>query len=243
MKWRFIYRGLKSRYRDERTELDALIESLSPEQVAVDVGANKGGYLWSLSRAVSNGRVVAFEPQPVLAQYLREACLAAGLSNVTIEEMGCSIKSDFMKLAIPGNGEHSPGASFEIAVSRREDCRFIEVPVVTLDDYFSNEKARIGALKIDVEGHELAVLQGASELIKKHRPTIVCECEQRHMSKGCIQDVIDFIQSLNYTCFLVTRRRCIPASEFDPKKHQKQVGERYWDAKDYFNNFVFKPSR
>lgn len=241
MKWHFIYRGLKARYRDQSAELRALTEALSPDQIAIDVGANKGSYLWSLSRSVPNGRVVAFEPQPVLVKYLRDACRAVGLNNVTIEGMGCSNESSSLMLAIPGGGESSPGASFAPAVSSREDCRFIEVPVVTLDEYFMNEKTKIGALKIDVEGHELAVLEGASKLITAHRPTIVCECEQRHMGEGRVQDVIDFVQSKNYQGFFVAKNKYVPVSEFDSARHQKQIGDRFWDAHDYYNNFVFKP--
>ena len=241
MKWRFIYRGLKALYRDQRTELRSLVEALSPDQTVIDVGANKGSYLWALSRAVPRGRVVAFEPQPILVKYLRDACSLAGLNNVTVVSGGVSSAAGTLKLAIPGTGESSPGASFEEVVSSREDCRFIEVPVVTLDDYFKDENTKIGALKVDVEGHELAVLKGASHLIKKHRPTIVCECEQRHMSEGRVQDVIDFIESMHYTGYLVTRNGVVPASKFNPLLHQRQAGERFWDAHDYFNNFIFKP--
>ena len=242
MKWRFIYRGLKARYRDQRTELRSLVESLSPDETVIDVGANKGSYFWALSRAVPKGRVVAFEPQPVLVEYLREACSLAGLSNVTIVSGGVSNAAGTLKLAIPGTGESSPGASFEAAVSSREDCRFIEVPVVTLDDFFKDEGARIGALKVDVEGHELAVLKGASNIIKQHRPTIVCECEQRHLTEGRVEDVINFIESMGYTGYLVTKGGVIPASEFDPLLHQSQAGDRFWDAHDYLNNFIFKPA-
>ena len=243
MKWRFIYRGLKARYRDQRTELRSLVEALSPDETVIDVGANKGSYLWALSRAVPRGRVVAFEPQPILVKYLLEACSLAGLHNVTVVSGGVSSASGTLKLAIPGKGESSPGASFEAAVSSREDCRFIEVPVVTLDDYFKTEGARIGALKVDVEGHELAVLKGASNLIKKHRPTIVCECEQRHMNEGRVEDVINFIESMGYTGYLVKKGGVIPASEFNPLLHQRQTGDRFWDAPDYLNNFIFKPSK
>ena len=85
MKWRFIYRGLKARYRDQRLELRALTQTLRSTDIAIDVGANKGSYLWSLSKAVPRGRVVAFEPQPLLADYLRQACQRAGLTNVQVE--------------------------------------------------------------------------------------------------------------------------------------------------------------
>jgi FkbM family methyltransferase len=246
MKWRFVYRGLKARYRNQRTELRSLIDVLSPDHIAIDVGANKGSYLWSLSRAVPKGRVVAFEPQPVLINYLRQACSAAGLNNITIVGAGVSNVAGSLTLAIPpcvDDSNSSPGASFETAVSQRENCQFIDVPMVTLDDYFINEKARIGALKIDVEGHELSVLNGAINLIKKHRPTIVCECEQRHLSNGAVKNVIDFIQSQHYMGFLITNKGLIPALDFDPSVHQKHMGERYWDKDDYYNNFVFKPMK
>jgi FkbM family methyltransferase len=241
MQWRFLYRGLKTRYRDQRAELGALLAALSPEQIAVDVGANKGGYLWALSRAVPRGRVVAFEPQPVLADYLRQACRSAGLRNVVIEAAGVSARSGKLLLAVPGGGASSPGASFEPAVAERESCRTIEVATVSLDDYFADEKSKIGAIKIDVEGHELSVLKGAVRLIAAHRPTILCECEQRHLSEGSVGAVLDFVRAQNYDGFFIDRSRLRPLSEFDPAIHQKQDGERFWDAAHYCNNFIFKP--
>jgi hypothetical protein len=41
---------------------------------------------------------------------------------------------------------------------------------------------------------------------------------------------------------LIARKNLLPISEFDPVIHQRQVGERYWDQPDYFNNFVFFPN-
>lgn len=241
MKWRFIYRGIKARYRDQRPELIALTESLLPNQIAIDVGANKGSYLWSLSRALPKGRVFAFEPQPILAKYLEEACPAAGLNNVKIIEAGCSRNTGALMLAIPGKKDSSPGASFEKAIALREECRFMKVKTFSLDDYFSSERSKIKALKIDVEGHELSTLIGATQLIKKNKPTIVCECEQRHITSGSVKDVFDFILSMNYEGYFSDHKSLRSLSEFRLEKHQQQTGERYWDAPNYFNNFIFKP--
>ena len=74
---RFLYRGLRARLRDERAEIAALTGAIRPGDVAVDVGAHKGSFLPSLSWAAGPGKVVAFEPQPVLAEYLFRACRAA----------------------------------------------------------------------------------------------------------------------------------------------------------------------
>ena len=72
MKWRFIYRGLRARFRDQNLEITALINHLKEDDVAIDVGANKGSYLWALSKAVPRGKVIAFEPQQKLCDYLRK---------------------------------------------------------------------------------------------------------------------------------------------------------------------------
>ena len=240
VKWRFIYRGLRARYRDQRSELKALISALRPDDTAIDVGANKGSYLWSLSHAVPNGRVVAFEPQPLLFDYLRRACRSAGLKNVVVEGAGVSAKSGHLTLAIPGTRDSSPGASFEEAVRQREACRTVDVPTYSLDDYFSSERQRIGAIKIDVEGHELAVLEGAREILARHAPLVVCECESRHMTHGNVGSVIKFFRDQSYDGVFVCGLTLIPVTEFDPAMHQREEGERFWDASGYCNNFILK---
>lgn len=237
-KIKFLYRGFKAQYRDQRTEIRSLVSNLAQDDIAIDVGANKGAYIRALSQAVPRGRVVAFEPQPALADYLRQICIEVGLDNVTVECAGVSSRLGEMTLYIPGGGDTSPGASLETAIEAREACRHIQVPVLTLDNYFASQTQHIGALKIDVEGHELKVIQGAVGLIRQHAPTIVLECENRHLSSGTVNDVIDFVRSLDYDGYFVQRHALVPLSVFNLEFHQPTAGERYWDAPDYCNNFV-----
>jgi FkbM family methyltransferase len=241
MDLRFIYRGFKARYRDQRLEIKNLLKNLKQDSIAIDVGSNKGSYLWSLSKEVPLGRVIAFEPQPILAKYLVNACIKTNLKNVLVENYGVSSKSGVFSLAIPGKNLTSPGASFEKAVFERENCKFIKIKTITLDNYFKSEKKHIGALKIDVEGHEMSVLIGAKKIINLHKPIILCESEQRHLTKGKVKDVLNFIEALGYDGYLIAKDSLIPVKDFLPDIHQKQVGERYWDNPDYFNNFIFKP--
>ena len=242
---RFIYRGLKAQYRDQKFEIKSIRQALKADDIAVDVGCNKGSYLWAMTRAVPKGRVIAFEPQPVLVDYLRQACARSGLRNVTIEGAGVSNVGGTLRLAIPGRGKTSPGASFEPSVAAREACRFIDVPTYSLDSYFS-ERAflafqRIGAIKIDVEGHEMSVLAGAREILETHRPLVVCESEQRHLTQGTVNDLFALFRDLGYQGYFFRQGVEIPVERFDPGIHQKQIGERFWNAKDYCNNFVFHP--
>lgn len=238
---RFIYRGLKSRYRDHRSEMGALVSALGQGDVAVDVGANKGSFTFSLARAVPKGLVFAFEPQLILADYLKIATRSARLSNVVVEAVGVSDKAGAMNLSIPGDGESSPGATLESHLSTVEQCRVLTVPVTTLDEYFKDQPRRIGAIKIDVEGHEMSVLRGGEKTLCAHKPVIVCEIERRHVSHGNVETVLDYFRSIEYDGFFVHRSSLIPISQFDPAKHQPEDGERFWDRKDYCNNFVMRP--
>jgi FkbM family methyltransferase len=240
MQFRFLWRGLKAYYRDQRCELRALMQGLQPTDIAVDVGANKGSYLWALSRAVPQGRVVAFEPQPGLVEYLRVA--VASLKNVCIEPLGVSDHPGRLVLAIPGNKVGSPGASFESHIREQNDAGIVEVAVITLDEYFANEQQRIGAIKIDVEGHELAVLRGARETIRRHAPAIVVECEGRSVTGGDVRVLFDELAQLNYRGEFIHRQRLKPLAQFDTAVHQPRQGKRYWDHPDYCNNFVFRPA-
>lgn len=242
MQFRFLWRGLKAYYRDQRCELRALMQDLQPTDVAVDVGANKGSYLWALSRAVPQGRVVAFEPQPSLVEYLREAVVANGLKNVCIEPCGVSDRPGRLVLAIPGNKIGSPGASFEAHIRSQHGAGTIEVGVITLDEYFANGRQRIGAIKIDVEGHELAVLRGAREIIRRHAPAIVVECEGRSVTGGDVRVLFEELAQLNYRGEFIHRQRLKPLGQFDVAVHQPRQGNRYWDHPDYCNNFVFRPA-
>jgi FkbM family methyltransferase len=239
MKARFIWRALRARFRDQRTEIRTLVEACGPHDVAVDVGANKGSYLFWLSGAVPYGRVVAFEPQRALAEYLRRTISALNLKNVTVESTAVSDHAGTMTMHIPGAG-NSPGASLERAVIVHEACRDIEVPAVTLDEYFKETKARIAAMKVDVEGHELSVFKGGQEILRRHSPVLVFECENRHVSGGNVFTVLDYLRSYGYNGWFICEGKLKPISTFDPAIHQCQRGERFWHQKWYCNNFVMR---
>ena len=117
VKPRFLYRAMKARFRDQGAEIRALLRELSPGDVAVDVGANKGAYLYWMRRAVGpEGSVFAFEPQPGLARYLEAVSARMRWRNVVVRECALSDAAGQRTLHVPG-WENSPGASLEQAVA------------------------------------------------------------------------------------------------------------------------------
>ena len=240
MNLRFIYRNLKARFRDQHQEIKALRAHIRPGDVVVDCGANKGSYVWTLSRAVGrHGKVIAFEPQRKLAGYLRQMVSSCAMTNVHVEEKGISDHSGRMQLLVPG-GDTSPSASLEQSLMQRESCATYPVEVVTLDEYFAKREHKINAIKIDVEGHEFSVLQGARKILEQDAPLLVFECEQRHLSGTSVGEILAWLRAIGYDGWFIRCGKLLPISEFDIEQHQKRQGERFWDAPDYCNNFIMK---
>jgi hypothetical protein len=114
---RFRVRALKA-LRDLRTEFVAIWRHLRPGDIACDIGANKGSFIYWLSWWVGDGRVVAFEPQFELARYLQRLCRIIGLGNVTVEAKAVYSHSGDRDLFVPEG--HGPGASLQHKRQRAE---------------------------------------------------------------------------------------------------------------------------
>lgn len=137
-----------------------------------DVGANIGLETLELAAAAGpGGRVIAFEPHPKTAARLAQNLAANGIDNVEIEQRAVADRSGTIIL-------HEAAEATRHSATIRPDNwrRSFEVPVTTLDQLWSARgRPTVGAIKIDVEGGEFAVLRGASELIARDSPPILLE--------------------------------------------------------------------
>lgn len=150
-----------------------LLKILSdPTTLAIDVGANAGDYAHWLARH-SRG-CVAFEPNPELAQLVEQKY---GRTGVRVFAYALSDHSGQATLRVPVvNGrECSALATVEPANTVGDmPMREVVVPLRRLDDL---ELETVGIIKVDAEGHELAVLGGAQDLIACDRPNVMIEVE------------------------------------------------------------------
>ena len=138
------------------------------------------------------------------------------LKNVRLQEYALSDHDGEIGMILPIiNSAKKQGLSHVINDSSKEDGEIFKVPVKQLDNIaeLTNTDKRITAIKIDVEGHELSVLKGAVELIKKNSPIIYCELwpgDQRNM-------MFDFMKSLNYTPKVIENKKL---TDFNSHKTQ-----------------------
>ena len=89
-----------------------------------------------------------------------------------------------------------------------------------------------------------ALRSGGVALTGRDKPLLVLECEGPHMPAGkTVQQFIALVVSLGYTATgAMLGRAESPAANFRNELHQKRAGKRFWDAKDCYNNFIFRPT-
>lgn len=153
-------------------ELARLPEWVPPGRPAMDVGASRGVYTWFLRRLAPE--VHAVEPNPRLA-----ARLVRAFPDVRVHAVALSDREGTARLRVPRLGR-TPAEGWATLEARadfpglgRAEVEEIEVPVTTLDRL---ALADVGFLKIDVEGHEAALLHGGMETLRRCRPVILLEC-------------------------------------------------------------------
>ena len=232
----FAFRALRARLLDERIELGLIEQHVRPTDTVCDIGANKGSFVFWLSRWCRDGQVIAFEPQPVFANLLGRLTASLGLDNVKVEQKAVFSRAGHADLFVPEG--QLPSASLVAKVAGSGSFETISVPMVRLDDYFDQAR-RIALMKVDVEGAEFEVFKGAERILREQSPLLIFECENRHLQGVTMTDIFAYLNTLGYTGHFVNGHRLLPVSQFDPATHQRQDGEWFWKAKDYCNNFVF----
>lgn len=153
----------------EDREAAELCNYVQPGTWVFDVGANIG--LTSLEFARRAEQVLAFEPNPPTADRLEHNLAANDFANVTIRRTAVGAEAGTITFH-----ESAQATLSSATIVPPELVRSFEVPVTTLDsEWNAAGRPRVSALKIDVEGGELDVLRGASELLASERPAILLE--------------------------------------------------------------------
>lgn len=146
-----------------------LRERVRPGAVCLDVGANVGVYVLQFAHwSRPDGRVVAFEPNPGARAVLERHVAYNGLAGrVTVVPAAAGAEPGTATLYAADADGMSRLAEPNAALAAQAVP--VTVPVVTLDGYCEAERLTPDWLLIDVEGFEIAVLQGARGLIEKRR--------------------------------------------------------------------------
>ena len=222
-----LKRALKNNYEKELK----LIESFgNKKKNAVDVGVYRGVYSYKLSKHFK--KVYSYEPNPLLYPYLKKN-LEQIIENMILSNFALSDKTGNINLRIPKRSKSifkkNIEELYQLGCATIHDQNLFKefdtfiVKKEKLDNLLQEEQ--IGFIKIDVEGHETEVIKGSIELIKKQKPILLIEIEERH-SKKPVLDTIKFINSLGYKSYYFEDEKLISTGNL--KNFKKN------------NNYLFK---
>jgi len=226
------YRARKEAFRGE-PELHLLPFLVDRRREALDIGANKGIYSFFLARLCP--RVHAFEPHPKLFPILK----AAAAANVTCHNIALSDETGTGELRLQ-RGRHGyysnmGGSLSAVKVPDSVEFKTVKVETRRLDDMgLSN----IGFVKIDVEGYEMAVLQGGREILRRERPVLLVELEEMH-TKRTLPEMIAEVEALGFRCMALANGVLTTAEAFDVDRFHRRPRNGSGDT--YTRNFIFLP--
>ena len=156
----------------------------------IDIGANIGTTSISLSRSVGeSGKVFSFEPQQLMAQCLSANVLINNRRNIEVFTLAVSSKSGWVYLDSDELGAKGRYGSVGVGDNGHR------VKAINLNEFEIKDCAFI---KIDVEGHEWEVIQGADSFLKLHKPVVYFEAKKELAGT---REVIKWFMNNGWDCY------------------------------------------
>ena len=188
----FIGKAIEKYGEFSELEVAVLLQLCKPGDIVVDAGANIGALTLPIARKVGNGgRVHAFEPQRIVFQSLCANMALNSMDNVECHHVALSAQEGVVLL--PDIRYDRSGNFGGVDIQKFQSGH--KVRAARLDDVL--DIPRLNLLKIDVEGMEQDVINGARSLIGTHKPLLYVENDRREKS----QALIELIWWLGYQLF------------------------------------------
>ena len=192
----------------ESTQIEGLTSYLKTKGrsgVMLDIGANIGVY--SVAFAPFFQKIYSFEANPVTFKLFDANLHLSAIDNVQPLNIALSNQAGSGTIYVPKNGNlgwasmvvgHHPAAVDEVVIQKD-----------TLDGVLAKldvQPSQVRLIKMDVEGHELSVLEGARETLSRHKPDILCEV----LTSEAGAPVLSFLKEIGYSRFRTFKRVISP---------------------------------
>jgi len=160
--------------------------SKTDDGVFIDMGANAGYFTLLGSKYVgSHGKVIAFEPIPKNVNIILAHLDANDINNTIVETKIVSNTNGTLDFTIEENNANSHISDIDISHAAMSTAEVIKIKTVRLDDYVKEKKIQPKVIKIDVEGAELDVLNGALETLRKYKPFCIVSTHSKQLHDNC----------------------------------------------------------
>jgi len=172
-------------------EIDFFDGILTESSNVIDVGANIGTHTIFFAKKCNKGNVIAIEPQIYIFEMLAANILINGCYNVIPVNAGAASEPGAIKMVNidPFQGEKVNYGEFKLNSGAKKG---VNTNLIALDSYVDLEPFTL--IKLDVEGYEVDVLNGATNLLEKHKPFLYIEFN----NKGGNDPLLEKIYELDY---------------------------------------------
>jgi FkbM family methyltransferase len=185
-------RGLN---REDRV-ISHLRRLLRPGDAMLDIGANCGAMCFAAAECVGpSGRVIAFEPSPIMGALLEDNVAGNPSAAITVERV--AVGAEAGTLAFRAVPERSGYSSLRTANCPAEELHQVEV--IALDDWL-DRLPQVRLIKLDIEGAELLALRGGGKLIERDRPHLILEVDDAFLRElgGSASELCDLLGEYGY---------------------------------------------
>jgi FkbM family methyltransferase len=189
-------------------------------RVIADVGANQGLFTLFATALSSSVRVHAFEPSPVLFRALvRNVRLNRLGDRVVASPLAVSDAESSVSFVVPRTQYSSNGHLADTGDAPRGDERTIAIDAVTLDAALAHVADEVDLVKIDVEGAEARVLEGARKILESSRPAVIVEV----VDGRAAPKIETVLRSVDYEFFWLTQRGPVQLASLlpDPARRER----------------------
>jgi len=176
----------------EITQTKLIKNLVKKGDVALDIGAHIGYYTLLLAKLVGKrGEVIGFEPDQDNFQLLKKNVMVNGYTNTILESNAVSNTVGAVTLY------RSALSSAKGKLHNSDNCEPIQVDAVTLDRYFAGYERGIDFIKMDAEGAEASILQGADSVLRKNQHMKIITEFSTTMITSCGDDPDEFLRTLS----------------------------------------------
>lgn len=211
--------------KDDDETLSYFLNLIRKEATVLDIGTHEDYLNAMLKMAKRTAKLVAFETDPGIYNYLSEKKETFHLKNVTIEQLALSEETEkvfpnysALKIKSDVAGSLKTGMNGETKKT---------VGVKMLNNYCTASNIEPELLKITAEGNELSILTSISDLLKKFNPKILIRCDERHAGREKIFQTFRLLTDLKYKGYFILDTMNIPIRNFDFNIYQNPLSDFY----------------
>ena len=218
----------------EYQETTLVCDLMQGKKCFYDVGANIGWYSLNISKKNKNASIYSFEPIKKTYEYLVKNIKLNNFQNIKAYNFGLSNKKGSFSFYFYPEG--SGNASMR-DLSKRDTVTKLNCKLKVMDNFRKENRHCVDFIKIDTEGSELLVLNGAKKILSEDKPIIFSEILRKWAKEFNYKanDVLIFLRNYGYNCYTIKRNKLFEINKINrktietnfiflhPQKHNKEI--------------------